>query len=486
MEKTLDIFNENVIKWYDFKKTENIIQIGKCENITEYLKTIFKEVIVVENFENFKILPKYDYVLIYESENKLDLLEEATKCLNEEGILLLIGANPFGINNWSKYNIDGDTGIINLENHSKENLGILKIKDKIAEKGLKDVNTFYIFPNYKYPEVIINENFKIGKSHIEKYTPQIEENEIKLFDEIKVLKNIIKNDSKMLDFFVNSYLIEASKKEIQNEVKYISFNNCRKDKYRLITIIKDDVVEKRPANKKAEEHIKKIVNNISNLKNQGIELLDYEENGKIYSKLVKEYETLDRILYKKRDNLNDIAKILNEIKEILLNNSIETENGLHMLEHAYWDMAPKNCFYIDGKYVFFDQEWEKENLSVEFIIYRSIINCYDLVRKINVDELLEKLNILQYKQDFEIIDEEIRREIIDEEIFDKMYNKKNTAIDNLINDNKIALTKIEQLEEDNSNKQKYIEGLEARNKILEEENAKNQKRLSRRGFFWKK
>ncbi len=486
MENLLDIFNENVIKWYNFKKTENIIQIGKCENITEYLKTKFKNVIVLENFENFEIVSKYDYILIYEGQNKLDLVDQAIKYLNEEGILLLVGENPFGINNWSKYNIGGDTGVINLENHSEDNLNIIKIKNKIIQNGLKETNTFYIFPNYKYPEVIINENFKIGKSHIEKYTPKIEENEVKLFDEIKVLKNIIKNDSKMLDFFANSYLIEASKKELENKARYISFNNCRKDKYRLITIIKDEVVEKIPENEKAQEHIKNMLKNISDIKEQGIELLDYGQDGKIYSKLIKDYKTLDRIIYDKRDNLNEIAKILNDIKQILIKDSIQLENGLHMLKNAYWDMAPKNCFYIDGKYLFFDQEWKKENLSVEFIIYRSIINCYDLVRKINIDELLEKLNILQYKLEFEKTDEEIRNEIIDKNIFEEMNNKKYKAIDNLVNDNKIALIKIKQLEEDNMNKQKYIEGLENRNRFLEEENNKNQKKLSIRGIFKKK
>jgi len=67
-----------------------------------------------------------------------------------------------------------------------------------------------------------------------------------------------------------------------------------------------------------------------------------------------------------------------------------------------------------------------------------------------------------------------------------MNNKKYKAIDNLVNDNKIALIKIKQLEEDNMNKQKYIEGLENRNRFLEEENNKNQKKLSIRGIFKKK
>ena len=142
------------------------------------------------------------------------------------------------------------------------------------------------------------------------------------------------------------------------------------------------------------------------------------------------------------------------------------------MKNGYWDMISKNCFYIDGKFVFFDQEWEKQYLPIEFIIYRSIINSYDLVRKINVDELLEKLNILKYKEFFDEIDKELRKEILDEEIFDAMYKKENLkAIDNLINENKSYLEEI-------NNKDEYIKKLEQYYSDLKEDNNKKQEYIN--------
>ena len=158
---------------------------------------------------------------------------------------------------------------------------------------------------------------------------------------------------------------------------------------------------------------------------------------------------------------------------------------LNYMKKGYWDMITKNCFYINDEFIFFDQEWEKDYLPVEFILYRSIINSYDLVRKIDVDKLLEKLNILQYKAFFGEIDEKLREEIIDKQIHEAMYKKDNLkAIDNLINDNKSYLKElenkdcyikklekyVEDLKNDNSKKQEYI-------KILEENAAKKKRKL---------
>ena len=495
----LEIFNSNIIKWYPFKKDKKIIQIGLNNYITNALKEKLQKVKVVANIEELNFNAKYDYILIYGYENYANIIEEITSLLEENGKILIIGNNELGINNWSKYNIeDNKEGILRLENHYKKIKTISYVKDELKRNNLTEINTFIAFPDYKTSELIINEKFKTEKNHIEKYNPNILEDKIKVLDEIKVLKTIISNAPEMINFFANSYFIEVSKQENDNDIKYISFNNCRKEQYQLMTIIKDDVVEKIPANIKANKHIKNMINNIKDINNEDIEILDYEKDGKIYSKLIKNEKSLDRVLANYSDDIEKIVPILNKLKDILLKNSAKYEEcknklnfeeneeilkDLNFMEKGYWDMIPKNCFYINGEFIFFDQEWERDYLPVEFIIYRSIINSYDLVRNINVDDLLEKLNILQYKEFFEEIDKKLREEIVDKEIYEAMHKKENLkAVDNLINENKSYLKELEHkdeyikklekylenLKEDNSKKQKYIESLE--------ENAKKNKK----------
>ena len=498
-QSVLEKFNSNIIKWYPFEKEKSILQVRKNEWIQNELEKNNLKIDTVESIEDNTDY-KYDYVLIYGYENYNNNIKEIISMLNENGKILIIGNNQFGINTWSKYDLDSNKGVLNLEEHQKENKTISSIKKELKQEGLDTINTFLAFPDYKTSELIVNEKFDLDKSQIEKYNPNIDEGEIKVFDEIKVLKNILENASEMKEFFANSYFIEASKNKNNNDIKYISFNNCRKEEYQLMTIIKDNVVEKLPTNAKAQKHIENIGKIIKNIKNENIEILDYEENSKIYSKLVKNEKTLDRMLARKYNNIEELIQILNEYKNVLLQNSKsyseckekinidgneEQLEQLNYLKNGYWDLIPKNCFYINQKFVFFDQEWEKDYLPVEFILYRAIINSYDLVRKINVEELLKEINILQYKELFEKLDEKIRDEIIDNKVHEAMYKKYDLkAIDNLINDNKAYYEEnsrkdeyikklekyVEELKLDNTKKQEYIE-------ILEEKLSKKKKRF---------
>ena len=303
------------------------------------------------------------------------------------------------------------------------------------------------------------------------------------------MKNIVKNDNQKIDFFANSFLIEASKKEIINDIKYISFNNSRKEKYRLITIIKDGIVEKIPDSDKSVEHIKNMAEIIKDIKSQNIEILDYEENQKIYSKFINQ-ETLDKTLGKEKD-IEKIIEILNKYKEFLLKQSSSYEEcknyinqeeykeigdeelkKLSFLKKGYWDMVPKNCFLIDSKFIFFDQEWEKDYLPVEFILYRAIINSYDLVKRINVEELFEKLKIKEYINCFEEMDKKLRKEILDEEIYKIIYEKGEiNAIDNILNENKSYIEEIDR-------KDKYIKSLENIYNDVKIDNNKKEKYIS--------
>ncbi len=501
----LKIFNSNIIKWYPFEKDKTIIQIGLNECITKELEKNFKNIKTIENIDDLSLDIKYDYILIYGYENYNDIIEKVIEIMNDKGKMLIIGNNQLGINNWSKYDIESKNGILSLENQYEKIKTLSYVKKELQKNNLTKINTFYAFPDYKTSEVIINENYNIDISYIERYNPNISEDEIKVFDEIKMLKTIVLNAPEMISFFVNSYLIEISKEESENSINYVSFNNYRKEQYQLITIIKDNVVEKLTANNKAEKHINNMIDIINNIKYENIKILDYEKDGKIYSKLIKNQSTLDSILANNANNIDKVVEILNKQRDMLLKDSVKYQeckdklnfsddeeilDKLNYMEKGYWDMVPKNCFYINDEFVFFDQEWEKDYLPVEFVIYRAIINSYDLVRKINIDELLEKLNILQYKELFENIDKELREEIIDKQVYEAMYKKDNLkAIDNLINENKSYWQEIirsgeyiknlekylEEAKNDNAKKQEYINALE--NEI--EKNANNKKFLKR-------
>ena len=205
----LEKFNSNIIKWYPFDNNKTILQIGINNYITKELRKKFISVNVINDIEEIEQSLKYDYILIYGYERYKNIIKIVKNMLNDTGKILIIGNNGLGINNWSKYDINRQNGVLSLEDNNKIKT-INCIENEIENNNLNVNNIFYAFPNYRTAELIINKNFKIGKGQIDKYNPDISEDEIKVFDEKNVLKTVISTSPEMLDIFAEK-LFEAQR-----------------------------------------------------------------------------------------------------------------------------------------------------------------------------------------------------------------------------------------------------------------------------------
>ncbi len=467
----------NIISWYEFKENSKILFCGEKESSAyEYLKGKYKNVEIYN--DKYTYANEYDYIIVLKSKIDEATLTKIVMFLKETGIILLSFDNEYGISKFITYKYK--TRVSPLE-QIEASLGKENIENILRNKGYKYINTYMPFPNWKRADVILSGKLESFYDKIDRYFLDYEEDDAIIANEINLLKDISKYDRELFIKLSNSYLLEISKAPIDTKIKYISFNNYRKPQYSLITIIKDDIVEKKQATKEAGANIKRIAQNLEELNKYDFEILDIYENGKLYSKYIKDYKTLDIELAENCDNIDMVIERLNEIKEILLKNSVkynkkdkknynkilnkqksEMLEKLNYLEYAFYDMVPKNCFYINNKYYFFDQEWMEKYLPVEFIIYRAIINSYDLVRKINIDDLLEKMQIKQYRELFDEIDESLRKKILDIEKFD-LLNKTNTKLYQIIYDYQVLKIQNESYKENDKKQNEYIKILE--NKI---------------------
>ena len=472
----IEELERNIISWYDFKENSKILYWGKKEDeIYKFLKENNKKVdIAVKD----KI---YDYIIIIENELNIDEILETTKYLAEDGIMLLAFNNEYGISKFTSYDfVNRETS---LEDSKYKLPNIIKVKEILKEKGFDYSNLYMPFPNAKRTDVILTSEIQNIDDKLDKYFVQYKENEAIITDEIKLLRRISKYNKEMFVNLANSYLLEISKRAIQTDVKYVSFNNYRKKEYRLITIIREDRVEKKAATWEAKGNIDKIVKNLNILENQygkDFEILDKFSNNTLYSKYIKDNKTLDVLLGENFDNEEYVIKILNDLKENLLENSLqynkddrkkyisvlkdEDENilkKLNFLVYAFYDMVPKNCFLIDNKFYFFDQEWMEKYLPVEFIIYRSIINSYDLIRKINVDDLLEKMGLLEFKGLFEKIDCYFRKKIIDTEMLENL-DKKYPKMYEVLYEKEVLKMQNEDYRQNDIKQNEYIKSLESK------------------------
>ena len=462
----MEIFQSpNILNWYPFNKTQKVLEVGnKSEELTKFLIdkcSSIQKISKIEELEN--IDAKFDIIILIginenEKINLKNLVRRLEAFLEMDGRILLAVDNKFGLRFWAgnPENIleKKFTSLLGYNNEYEKIETYTKryIETQLNEIGYK-TRFYYPLPDYRRPNVIFSDDALPEYNSIDKYNPYYTGKSDILFNEIDVFREILKTDKHMFTFFANSFLVEVIKKEKEYDTtyNYISYNNLRKEKYRLITKISNTYVEKQIVNEKAEEHYENIKNNIKILQENNIKTVDYIDEDKIKSKYIEQKYLLNNVLTEKleKGQAEEFESIINNyIKTITIEPykendydktvfgkyGVEVENksiiqNLNFMKNGLWDMTFKNCFMINNEFYFFDQEWNEPNLPVEYILYRSIIYTISLRRFISIEKLFDKYNLRQYLKLFEQLDNKIQEKIRDDTVWEFYSQNHNFNID---------------------------------------------------------
>lgn len=519
----MEIFQSpNILNWYPFNKTQKVLEVGnKSEELTKFLIdkcSSIQKISKIEELEN--IDAKFDIIILIginenEKINLKNLVRRLEAFLEMDGRILLAVDNKFGLRFWAgnPENIleKKFTSLLGYNNEYEKIETYTKryIETQLNEIGYK-TRFYYPLPDYRRPNVIFSDDALPEYNSIDKYNPYYTGKSDILFNEIDVFREILKTDKDMFTFFANSFLVEVIKKEKEYDTtyNYISYNNLRKEKYRLITKISNTYVEKQIVNEKAEEHYENIKNNIKILQENNIKTVDYIDEDKIKSKYIEQKYLLNNVLTEKleKGQVEEFDNIIkNYIKQISVktykeNNYENTAFGkyrvevkdksiiqdLNFVKNGMWDMTFKNCFLIDNQFYFFDQEWNEPNLPVEYILYRAILYTISLRRFVSIEKLFDKYNLSKYITLFEQLDNKIQEEIRDDEVW-KFYSQNHDfnidgtkqELNNLQIRSKAQQTEINNLNERFKAQQLENNNLKENNKLLQEELNKSNKERER-------
>lgn len=480
----------NIINWYSFKENSSILELnGNYGEITGFLCQKANRVVTLEEDNRFaeiiekrykneeclevkntsiyneNINEKFDYVIVIGITEKLeDYIKYAKDHLNENGVILLAINNKFGIKSFITC-----TNEYKLTNN--DNLTITKNKlDKMLDNQELNYKYYYPLPDYKLTNVIFTENYMPDLENISRDITYKCGNVN--FNEIQAYRELLKDNRDNFKFFANSFLVEISKKELEdNSIKFISYTNMRKDKYRIRTTIKNEYVEKTYVNEVSKKHIERVKKNIDLLNKLEINTLDSYTQNEIISKFttaqtynkillstLKE-EGIDKFIEKIIEFQDFLKQKLETVKEIEQNvfDKYEVEyekekiEKLTFVKNGLWDLTFQNCFYIDNNYYAYDQEWFEENIPVEFIIYRSILYFNEIKHIISDEKIFSKLNIdTYYLELFNKLDNILQTKIRKESMW-KLHTKEESES-----------KKYQKIKNENENLKQYV-------KILEEE-----------------
>ena len=466
---------KNIIQWYPIDKEKEILQIGyieldiiselcnKAKNVTIFVSSEEEKnkinmsienlkIEIIQNFEdesNYQY--KYDYVTLIGTLESLGniiekkaykrlekILNVAKQSCKDDGKIILVVDNKYGMKSWTT--LKADRNIICNQTYAISKKLINKL---LEEKELNQYKYYYILPDYKGANAIFTDNYMPDLENINRnfmYGDEKFEN----FNQTEAYIELLKEDTQSFAFFANSFLVEIGKNKLEeNGIKFVSYTNIRKEKYKIQTIIYNDRVEKSYTNEKSKEHITNISKNIEIMNNKQIKTLDKYENGKIISRYIKNSPSYDKVLVNLLQNMqndeffNSIRKykmdLLSKLEEIgfgqIKNSTIfdkykieyteEMIKNMHFVKYGLWDLIFHNAFYIDNELYFYDQEWFEYNVPIEFIIYRAIAYFPIAHAFIKTEELYQRLELEQYLDVFKELDAKLQEEIRDEEIWNQ-------------------------------------------------------------------
>ena len=488
----LTSLRENILNWYPFTKEDSILEINndfgsiigflcqKTRAVTSInssklkIEAIKRKHIKYENLEliagsikNIIFEKKFNYIILNNIIDKLydldenftninDFLDKIKSLLIDNGKIIIITDNKFGIKYFAGQPNENThiayDGLVDFYHTDKYNIyGKKELENILNQNGLLNNKFYYPLPDFRIPNIIFSDDNLPTADKVRHYIPYYNMDSIINFNELDVIRNVIKDDDEMFKYFANSFLIEVRLDNKRNDINYIGFNNFRKPEYRLMTIIKDKVVEKRSTIPESQNHMNNMIQNTNNLKRDNYNILDEEKNNYLESKFIFS-DSLDIYIKRLLDNgnIDEVKGIFVKLKEKLDNSSfnidsnkvtifdkynVEIENHKRVVidmkykQIGYWDLTIFNSFIIQDNIYFFDQEWADENMPVEYILYKSIsifFNRYPYLNKDNLEkELYDICNIKQeYIELFEVLNNKIQECILDNDmctIFEKDY-----------------------------------------------------------------
>lgn len=447
---------KNIVSWYEFKNNANVLELNpNLGEITGFLCEKFKDVVcisdskekgfaisnryaknknlevIVANYKKVNFSKNFDYVLIIGEENFAKLIDKikfAKEHLAKDGKILVAFNNKFGMQYWTgikaeekeQYStITGKTNGITLD----------KVENEIERLSL-NYKVYYPLPDYKLTNAIFSDEYlPDSKNMMSRNLVYAKEDEYCEFGQREAYIELLKENKDKFKLFANSYFIEISSENIENEIRYVNFEIYRKHEYNIKTVIKDTVVEKTANAELAQNHINTIEKNIDILKNKNIKTLDKYENNKIISRFVKNAISYDKYIVDicEKEGKDKAFKLLEDFKTKILDKfeiinkpeenvfkkyCIEEDfSDLHYVEDGLLDLNTSNCFVVDDEPYIYDQEWYEKNVPIEFILYRTLFYNHNLAKYIPKEELYEHFGISKYIEKFEQLDNAIQDSI---------------------------------------------------------------------------
>lgn len=454
-----------LFNWYDFRPGSSLLEIGggfgaltgvfcqQCERVVTIERDALRADAIRRRYrgrENLHVVcqdasawenaEKFDYIIMtgvleticHGSRNEQDyinVLRRIKSWLRPKGKLLLAVENRFGIRYWCGA-VDKHTGILysGINGYPMGSIGITfdheQIKHMLEAAGLVQIKFFYPLPDYTLPQLVYSDEYLPNSSVKERVIPYYLDQQHLMAYENDLYDDIVRNQA--FEFMANSFLVECSEDAEKSSIVYAALTTDRGRENGFATIIRNDhTVEKLALYREGKANIERVYENVAALERRGLHCVRHElKDDRVVMPFVQEDTVCDDLREALKGNVDEFAEILDRFYNCILQSSeqasvsenrftcpeeLQEELGV-ILQKAYIDMIPINCFLVDGEFYFFDQEFVREFYPAKYVLYRMLKYVYFFIpeaeRYLPLNSLKEKYGLLLLWQFFE---EEERR-----------------------------------------------------------------------------
>lgn len=386
---------KGLLGWYHFKENSRVLYLtDDNDNLKDMFTEKGLEVTCTKASENTVGDERFDYVVavgvLERCDQPIEILRQWKSQLKSNGVLLLGMDNRLGLryfcgdrDKFTQCSFDGIEHYRRILPTDREQLegrayAWYEIEDMLAEAGIIRHKSYSVLPNLDFPQLIYSEDYLPEEELSTRYFPMYHNPESVFLEEEFLYSDLIKNG--MFHKMANSYLLECPMSGEFEPVKHVTVSLDRGRENALFTIIReDDKVEKRAAYDEGKAKMRMLIENAEDLREHGLSVVEgtLEKDAYVmpYVKGISAVTYFNELL--KSDKEMFIREV-DRFRELILQSSehVPNDDGEVILKRGYLDLVPLNCFYIDGDFVFYDQEFYQENCPANVIIMRLVDHIY--------------------------------------------------------------------------------------------------------------
>ena len=390
-------FQRGLLGWYEFPKGASVLFVGQGSTaITRFLSELDIRLTVTSLessiFEDRSEI--FDYIIAIEALEQVEHPEKVLfawrRLLHRDGCLLLGMNNRLGIRYFCGdrdiYTGRNFDGIEEYRRAYGRKADVFQGRMYAREEIRRMLNRagfpcrFYsVLSDLDHPALIYAEDYQPKEDLTNRVFPTYHSPETIFLEELPLYHTLVKEG--LFHEMANSYLVECPLTGRFSSVLHVTSSAVRAEKDAFYTIIyREKMVEKKAAYPAGQERLAEIAAHHAALRVNGIQTVeDHYENG-CYTMPYIEAES--GLIYLKRlmnENQEKLLEVLNDYRALLLRSSRvvrEDEQDGPILAEGYFDLVPWNAFIVDGKFVFYDQEFMIQDYPMNVIFLRVLSSLY--------------------------------------------------------------------------------------------------------------